>query len=540
MGRKEHKEIAHMEWDDFEGSLQAAKRGTKGGAAAEKTMREYFGDEEYEYLQKLADHARVVRSRGPAMGNVVFLHGIMGANLITVEKDGDEDIVWVNFMRLIAGQIKRLMLSPDGSREDDQEYMVKPGTLDKRTYARAILWLRAWWNVQPFAYDWRKDIDVASNALASFIRDKFADQPVNLVAHSMGGLVCRNFIRLHRDLWDGMHGDSGSRGGRLIMLGTPNYGSFAIPQTLTGVEKTVRLLAVADLKNDLSGILEILDTFVGSYQMLPSPAKIPPSSQVIYRKESWGDFPVSEVHLNRAFQFHADLDKENTIDPERMIYIAGCNRETISGLRYVSPGEFDYTITHEGDGRVPHALGLLQEVPAYYVDEAHGDLPKNEKVLSAVHELLEHGRTSVLSDRPIISRAVAVAGAHWRRPADEEQVKNELKNIASRTAGKESTPEEVRIAEEIIMRSVMGQDKPVSRKTKERKKKEPPLPKKPLSLHIEVVNGDITQIKAPVVVIGHYKGIAPVSAGAEGVIDNALGFWITRAGQRGMIGADLG
>jgi len=538
MTKKEHSEITHMDWDDFEGSLQAATRGTKGGAAAEKTMREYFGDEEYECLQKLADHARVVRSRGPAMGNVVFLHGIMGSDLIAVAKDGDEYTVWVNFLGLIAGQIKLLKLSPDGSREDNREYMIKPGALDKRTYARAILWLKAWWNVQPFAYDWRKDIDVASNALASFIREKFGDQPVNLVAHSMGGLVSRNFIRLHRELWDRMRGNNGSRGGRLVMLGTPNYGSLVIPQTLTGVEKMVRLLATADLKNSLSGILDIIDTFVGSYQMLPSPAKIPPSSQLIYRKESWGDFPVSEEHLNRAFQFHTDLEKGNTIDPERMAYIAGCNRETLSGINYVSPGEFDYTITHDGDGRVPHALGLLQDVPVYYVDESHGDLPKNEKVLSAVHEILEHGRTTVLSDKPIISRAVSVEGAHWRRPADEELIKNELKDIASRAEAKASTPEDLRIAEEIIMRSVLGQDKPVSRKTKERKKKEPPLPKKPLSLHIEVVNGDITQVKAPVVVIGHYKGIAPVSA--EGAIDNAIDFWISRAGQRGIIGADLG
>src|SRR5262249_38547011 len=155
-------------------------------------------------------------------------------------------------------------------------------------------------------------------------------------------------------------------------------------------------------------LLNILDTFVGSYQMLPAPSKIPVATQAaLYRLESWGTFPLSAAHLQRAFQFHHDLESDGTIDPERMVYIAGCNQETVAGLTLISPGEFDYTVTYEGDGRVPHTLGLLKDVPTYYVDEAHGDLPKNEKVLAAVDELLERGQTAALPDQPIASRAIA-------------------------------------------------------------------------------------------------------------------------------------
>ena len=56
----------------------------------------------------------------------------------------------------------------------------------------------------------------------------------------MGGLVACNFIRLHREIWEQMRQGNQSRGGRLIMLGTPNFGSFAIPQALTGVESLVQ------------------------------------------------------------------------------------------------------------------------------------------------------------------------------------------------------------------------------------------------------------------------------------------------------------
>ena len=60
------------------------------------------------------------------------------------------------------------------------------------------------------------------------------------------------------------------------MLGTPNHGSFAIPQTITGLEGMVRKLALADLRHDLGELLPVFNSFLGSYQMLPSPLVEPP------------------------------------------------------------------------------------------------------------------------------------------------------------------------------------------------------------------------------------------------------------------------
>ena len=44
----------------------------------------------------------------------------------------------------------------------------------------------------------------------------------------MGGLVCRTFIKRHPDRWKTMWDAerNGERGGRLVMLGTPNHGSY--------------------------------------------------------------------------------------------------------------------------------------------------------------------------------------------------------------------------------------------------------------------------------------------------------------------------
>ena len=534
-----HEQIAAMPWEDFAHALQAApKRGAKRGVVDEQALRDYFGDAELDYLKRLAEHAQVVRSRAPTRGNVVFLHGIMGSNLVSVDKKGDADLVWVNLIRLVAGCVSRLQLTADGAREADPNYNVSPSLLEKRTYARALLWLGARWNLGAFAYDWRKDIDVSAKALASFITEKFGAEPVHLVAHSMGGLVSRNFIRLHGELWNKMQDGNGSRGGRLIMLGTPNYGSFAIPQALTGTDKLVRLLERADLSHGMGDLLEVLNSFVGSYQMLPAPAKIPVSMQAIYRRESWGEaFNVSEAHLNRAFQFHYDLDSADTVDPQRMVYIAGCNRETFAGLTIVAPGEFDYSVTSAGDGRVAHELGLLKDVPTYYIDESHGDLAKNEKVLTAVDELLERGRTSVLPARPVASRKLPMTGTRRQRAASEQWTSDELALIAKRAQLHEAGADEVRRAEETLMRAALDDEvasAPLVRVEAKRAQQQVD----PVALQVEVVLGDITRVKAPVVAVGHYKGVPPVRA--VGAIDEKIGGWISQAAEYGMFGANLG
>jgi hypothetical protein len=67
------------------------------------------------------------------------------------------------------------------------------------------------------------------------------------------------------------------------------------PQGLTGVEPLVRLLASADLEHNLLELLALLNTFVGSYQLLPAPREIPVSTQAIYRQQSWEFFPVSQL-----------------------------------------------------------------------------------------------------------------------------------------------------------------------------------------------------------------------------------------------------
>ena len=533
-----------MDWDEFEAQLSRSARGGKTRAVGDQALRDHFGPEKLERLQRLAERVRSVRSRRePLRGNIIFIPGIMGSEL-TVTDDGDDDVVWVSFLKLMWGGIEKLRLAKDGVREADSKLRVQPSGLDKDSYAETILWLKAYWNVEPFAYDWRKDLDQAAQGLKDLVDKKFKDQSVHLVAHSMGGLVSRNFIRLYPKAWKAMLDPKKVQGGRLIMLGTPNYGSYAIANAMVAGDKLVRRLAAADLRNDLDEVLDVLNGFVGSYQLLPAPAKLPAPEQALYESGKWGGYPIVAAHLQRAKKFHEALDVPATSDPERMTYIAGCNQETLSGMAINGPGQFTFDTTLKGDGRVTHALGLLPGVPTYYVDEIHGDIQKHEQVLEAIDEILRTGQTGALATEPVVARAVRSLTSARARATQDRQDAERIRRIVEETKAERSSPADRRLAEALLREAIMTQRPsgfrsatdagvpPSGARTVQRSRQEP------ITLKIDVVYGDIRDIKAPAVVAGHYRGVPPIRA--VGALDQALEFWISRAVKQGMIGGGLG
>jgi pimeloyl-ACP methyl ester carboxylesterase len=141
------------------------------------------------------------------------------------------------------------------------------------------------WNVKAFWYDWRLDLVENTDALRDQINQWFgAHSSVNLVAHSMGGLVSRTFILRHPDRW--------AKGGKLIMLGTPNHGSFTIAEVITGALDTVRKISILDVTHSRAELLNILNTFPGSLQMLPSPLALP-EMQRMYEEKAWAQYGVA-------------------------------------------------------------------------------------------------------------------------------------------------------------------------------------------------------------------------------------------------------
>ncbi len=212
-------------------------------------------------------------------------------------------------------------------------------------------------------------------------------------------------------------------------------------------------------------------------------------------------------------------------------------------MSIVAPGEFEYELTSDGDGRVSHELGLLPGVPTYFVEEAHGDLARNETVLSAVDELLETGTTDVLGTTVLRRAERVMHSMRAYRTAADKRLLEELGRIANRNVTSESqlSDEEKRFAEEAIIKAALGSSsrsmpRPPSEHTPVRAKSAAPN-QLPL-LQVTVKFGDVAEIAAPVVVVGHYRGVLPTNA--IGAIDKKLGGWITRAVRQGMIAGTLG
>lgn len=328
-------------------------------------------------------------------GRVVVINGIMGANLKVARAGGAAERVWVDLLQLVGGRFGDLALDLSGGPADPAVRVEVDGL--HSSYLPLVAQLQGSWDVLAFGFDWRLDIDRSARALADAIAT-FADgQPAHIVAHSMGGLVARRMLQLFPDLWRSMDDTTGAgRGGRLIMLGTPNHGSFAASLALSGAEEQLKRLAFVDLDHSLADIQRIVCRFAGCYQMLPSPLlDFDDDRRALYDWVAWGPHPVEADLLARAERFHDEL--RAAVDPARMIYVAGFDVETPSRVRVRRAGVFAYESTRDGDGRVPHGLGRLDGVPMHWVRRGvHGDLPMNGLVLDAIDQLLRTGSSERL------------------------------------------------------------------------------------------------------------------------------------------------
>lgn len=156
------------------------------------------------------------------------------------------DDIW----KVITKQYDRMVLHPNDLRYELQEpARIVPGQIFEIAYKELIEELR--YNlasredepvpVYPFAYDWRMPLDIIERKLADFVmeviertkllkhyhRDQYHDNPkVNLVGHSMGGLVITGYLERE-----------GSKAPvhKVVTLATPFQGSFeAVIKVATG------------------------------------------------------------------------------------------------------------------------------------------------------------------------------------------------------------------------------------------------------------------------------------------------------------------
>jgi CHAT domain/PLD-like domain/Lecithin:cholesterol acyltransferase len=371
-------------------------------ADEERALRTYLGTARFQRMRSLAQALGSRRGPAPEGKNTVVLPGIMGSELSVYEPPGGPVRVWLSYYRILRGGLARLRLDPAGADPYDPSAkysVVATGALNKY-YGEIALRLAQWGKARTFWYDWRKSLTTAAADLDHFLRSEFRGKPVTLVAHSMGGLVARTLL-----LDDPKAADGRPIVERLVMLGTPNYGSFETPQIFAGVQESVRQLVrltggiggLFDSGPARSRVFDILNSFPAIYHLLPWPGRLPDGDPVrqihdrLYDPGTYSRFnpSMSPTHLAGARAHHNRLN-EDPAATDRMVYVAGYGELTVTGVRQVDDltDPSAYEVTRSGDGRVPHDLGVLPRVPAYAVRCPHGDLARDPQVLACLGDLI--------------------------------------------------------------------------------------------------------------------------------------------------------
>jgi pimeloyl-ACP methyl ester carboxylesterase len=343
----------------------------------ERELAAYFGQNEYTELRALAQRAAAQPLPDDAI-RVFVVPGIMGSQLgIKREAPLPHDILWLDPIDIQVGRLSALQLSAGAP--------IVPLGVVLYSYLRLKLNLRAaGFSPVLYDYDWRRSVDELGTALAERIRNEPGDR-IMIVAHSMGGLVSRAALT---------HPDTNNVE-RLVLLGTPNFGSFAPLQALRGTYPVVRKISSlvgTGTPEDLAG--EIFNSFPSLYQMLPS-AECNGCAD-LFDPAEW---PRTGPQPDKALlQGARSIQSKLVQADERICVVVGVGQETVTAVAK-RRDDFVYTITRHGDGTVPAVSAGLPGARNHYTLAAHSDLTRDPTVAAAVTDLLLTGRTKHLPSK---------------------------------------------------------------------------------------------------------------------------------------------
>jgi pimeloyl-ACP methyl ester carboxylesterase len=337
----------------------------------------YFGEREYRELAELARRAASVPLAEDAI-RVFVVPGIMGSQLgLKRQPPLPHDILWLDPIDIGVGRLSSLHMSAGAP--------IVPLGVVLYSYLRLKLNLRA----SGFApvlydYDWRLGVDQLGAALAERVRNEEADR-IMIVAHSMGGLVSRAALAQ-----PGM-----SKVERLVLLGTPNFGSFAPLQALRGTYAVVRKIASLVSTGSPEALAgKIFNTFPSLYHMLPAAQRN--GCADLFDPSEWPSTgPRPNKNLLRSAR---DIQSKLIQADERISVVIGVGQETVTDV-VKRRDDFVYTITRRGDGTVPAVSAGLPGARNHFTLAAHSDLTRDSTVAAAVTDILRTGTTVLLPSK---------------------------------------------------------------------------------------------------------------------------------------------
>lgn len=346
---------------------------------------------------------------------LILIPGIMGS---TLSSGGKEQ--WIQMRALNKGAIvDKLDIDANG---------VEASGVVEKFYKQFGDHFSSKYDVVSYEFDWRKSVSEAAVGLEALTKRMLkGNVTVHIVAHSMGGLLARQFMMDFPETWNAF---IKPKKNKFVMLGTPWLGSYLIMEVLTGHSRRVKQLAMIDFRNDKEDLLEIFWKFPGVFELLPieeitnrkfwtatfwnqlkTKAKLDIIPNLADNKKSLSEF---SEYRNNVLSFLKDLDSDAKSDFfEKIYYVCGKADKTVCDYsfknRFLSRRKkLVYQATSHGDGSVTWKTGipkqLLSSNNLYYSNTSHGELANEPSLFGGVMELLERGKTNKLLTQPALSR----------------------------------------------------------------------------------------------------------------------------------------
>jgi len=337
--------------------------------------------------------------------------GILGTEL----KKGN-DLLWMNLIKMLYYStdsfMDPLMMNQNGTAVDNTVIkgdIVRNKFYTLGTYHYFDLLINQFINsgysesqdLFVFPYDWRLDITQSAIALQTKINEilqQTGSPKVNLVAHSMGGLVAKQYL---------VYGQA-NQVNKVLFLGTPHYGAAkALKVLLFGDSFGVpfNLLSPTEMKKLASNMFSVYQLLPGQsyFRELGSYYKDGVDYDYYQIKDLLTTLNYNKAALNVMEQLHSSgLDEVALASLGVQAYtVAGCSQPTITKIvklnlpsllkNLLKDNEYALQLG-DGDGTVPlaSARGVkVAEGNTFYVPGvSHSHLPSNELVRNLAVQLM--------------------------------------------------------------------------------------------------------------------------------------------------------